>query len=101
MLILVGGLILLFLFFWGAYKVKDGFYSCNQTYTNIFTETGTTKTESLTKAKNMCESIPNTPPFTIDGTCFYTNWKTVSCNSKEKDGSWKSTCSCRATYLEQ
>jgi hypothetical protein len=104
MLILVGGLILLFLFFWGAYKVKDGFDSCGQTITNGVSSTlYETKEESITDITKQCTSIGKTMGDTTPGlgsanSCYYSNWKVSNCNSKkDPNGKWRSVCSCTGT----
>ncbi len=104
MLILVGGLILLFLFFWGAYKVKDGFDgSCpSTTSTAINSSLYENKEDSITDITNACKSmgkliIKGTTAEDVYGDCSYSNLRVSNCNSRQVNGKWKSICSCGGT----
>ncbi len=97
MLILVGGLLLLFLFFWGAYKVKDGFDSCNQTYSmSLGSKGSSTKNDSLQHIETLCSQYDGIE--VKKSGCYYSKFKVSHCRSiKEPNGEWKSICTCTGT----
>ena len=104
-MLVLGGLLLLFLFFWGAYKVKDGFAEkggCDSTLTAHLSSRLLygNKEDSLTEIKNTClnQGIIQGPD---NKGCYYSNWRVSNCNSKEDpSGKWKSRCTCTGNLIQ-